>query len=534
MEELNEKALSLKVQQEQLCVGGSKLSELDRGIDNLKEYQSETDYMIQKLKTDLEGLGVSYDEFSDLDEADRLLLELQLESQEDLGVSYDELSDLDEADRLMLELQLESQEILEQPKLKRVETLNLNHILNDDMSWEDYILSVNDYAQRNRINTVNAFERLLTNSQEAELKNRIQKEFTYKAPNCDKIDYAIASTSGLLCGIIDIVFVGAPGESPLGDSVDQFANKATEKFAGILGWDSEKAEAKGANTTASAIGFLEGKFKVNYDQTTTASVDGVVPNLSLKNHHLKSLGHSPDLIGLFFSVLNQFTNTSTFISNGKVITVDTETNELQGGNIIAKVFCGIANWFGHIMSDWTGSSGTVGKGGRGTGVPIPFYNLLLGLNVGNFDKNKQSIATIATRVFEEGYDARHGITMAIPVVINELIIRLCWMIRARFSYNKEWKDCIPTESNPELRRMLCVGQGALCLVDGADAAIRGGGQVIATLLRVNLFAWTRFAHLALKELNAWAMQGKINHELMDVYLDQEFEEILGSSYARNR
>ena len=88
MEELNEKALSLKVQQEQLCVGGSKLSELDRGIDNLKEYQSETDYMIQKLKTDLEGLGVSYDEFSDLDEADRLLLELQLESQEDLGVSY--------------------------------------------------------------------------------------------------------------------------------------------------------------------------------------------------------------------------------------------------------------------------------------------------------------------------------------------------------------------------------------------------------------------------------------------------------------
>ena len=505
MEELNEKALSLKVQKNQLSLGSSKVSELNLGIDNLIEHQLETDTMIQELQKELE----------------------------DLGISYDELSDLDEADRLLFELQLESQEIVDQPKLKRVEALNLNSILNDDMSWEDYILSVNDYAERNRIDTVNAFEGLLTKSQEVELRNRIQKEFTYKAPNCDKLDYAIAGTSGLLCGIIDVVFVGAPGESPLGDSVDQFANKATEKFAGILGWDSEKAEAKGSNATASAIGFLERKFTVNYDQATTASVDGAVTNLSLKNHHLKSLGHSPDLIGLFFSVLNQFTSTSTFISNGKIITVDAEY-KLEGNNFIAKVFCGIANWFGHIMSDWTGSSGTVGQGGRGTGVPIPFYNLLLGLNVGEFGKNKQSIAIIATKVFEAGYDARHGITMAIPVVINELIIRFCWIIRARFFDNKEWKDCIPTESHPELRRMLFVGQGALCLVDGVDAASRGGGQVITTLLRVNLIAWTRFAHLSLKELNAWAMQGKINHELMDKHLDQEFEQILSSSYARAR
>lgn len=509
MEELNEKASALKVQKHQLSLADNKVGELDAGIDSLAEYQSETSSMIQELQNDLESLGIRYDE-------------------------VDELSDLDEADRLLFELELESQEIVTQPKLKRIETLNLSHILNDDMSWNDYILSVNDYAERNHIDTVNPFDGLLTRSQEAELRNRIQKEFTHKAPNCDKIDYAIAGTSGLICGIIDVVFVGAPGESPLGNAVDQFANKSTEKFASLLGWDSEKAELKGSNTTASAIGFLERKFKVNYDQATTASVDGAVPNLSLKNHHLKSLGHSPDLIGLFFSVLNQFTSTSTFISNGQLITVDTETNELKGNNFVAKVFCGIANWFGHIMSDWTGSSGTVGQGGRGTGVPIPFYNLLLGLNVGEFGKNKQSIATVATKVFEEGYDARHGLTMAIPVVLNELIIRFCWVIRARFFDNKDWKDCIPSESNPELRRMLFVGQGALCLVDGVDAVIRGGGEIVTTLLRTNLIAWTRFAHLSLKELNAWALQGKIDHELMDKYLDQEFEQLLSSSYSRSR
>ncbi|MEI2414131.1 hypothetical protein V8V50_09280 [Ligilactobacillus salivarius] len=80
--------------------------------------------------------------------------------------------------------------------------------------------------------------------------------------------------------------------------------------------------------------------------------------MSTKNHHMMSLGHSPDVIGLFFSILNQFTSTATFVTGEKLITINTETFELVGGNFIAKVFSGIANWFGHIMSDIAGSSGS--------------------------------------------------------------------------------------------------------------------------------------------------------------------------------
>lgn len=36
-------------------------------------------------------------------------------------------------------------------------------------------------------------------------------------PDCDKLDYILAASSGALCGIIDIFLVGKPGESPLGD-----------------------------------------------------------------------------------------------------------------------------------------------------------------------------------------------------------------------------------------------------------------------------------------------------------------------------
>jgi hypothetical protein len=168
--------------------------------------------------------------------------------------------------------------------------------------------------------------------------------------------------------------------------------------------------------------------------------------MSTKNHHMMSLSHSPDIIGLFFSLLNQFTSTSSFIAGGQLITINTETFELQGGNFIAKLFCGIANWFGHIMSDIAGSSGSKGNVGRGSGVVMPFYQLFRFCNFGKFSvgKDKQDLATIATRAFQEGKDFRFGIASAIPVVITNLSIRLIWALRRHFQYGKPVKECIPT------------------------------------------------------------------------------------------
>ena len=34
--------------------------------------------------------------------------------------------------------------------------------------------------------------------------------------NCDYIDYALAASSGSLCGLLDVFLIGKPGESPLG------------------------------------------------------------------------------------------------------------------------------------------------------------------------------------------------------------------------------------------------------------------------------------------------------------------------------
>ena len=50
-------------------------------------------------------------------------------------------------------------------------------------------------------------------------------------PNCDKLDYILAASSGALCGIIDIFLVGKPGESPLGDITDKWFANRTMDFA---------------------------------------------------------------------------------------------------------------------------------------------------------------------------------------------------------------------------------------------------------------------------------------------------------------
>lgn len=329
---------------------------------------------------------------------------------------------------------------------------------------------------------------LLTNSEE-------NRELLRKQDKCDKYDYITAVACGVVGGMIDIFLVGAPGDSVLGNWTDNQVDHAVMTFARYMGWNPKE---KNYNNVKSAIGHLESKFKVNYDQRKPSDV-GNHFNIAPGTHHMMSLAHSPDIIGLFFSVLNQFRSTSSFFADGKLITIATDTYELHGSNFITKIMCGIANWFGHLMSDVSGSSGAHG---RGTGIVIPFYELFGLCKFGSFTtKNGQKdFSEIAMQAFTQGYDLRFGLTQAIPVVVTELSIRLIWALRRRFQYHMPIKDCIPNIKNAELRIMLLVGNGTLCVIDGLDAAIRSGGDFIMFFMRINIVAWFRLAMLVIKEV----------------------------------
>lgn len=326
-------------------------------------------------------------------------------------------------------------------------------------------------------------------------------------PECDKLDYIIAAGSGALCGIIDIFLIGKPGESPIGDLTDKWFENRTKSFAKLCGWpDPQKPKE-------SFMEFLENKFKVPYDQTGTGGAAKEIFGLNPSNHHFKSLGHNPTLLGLFFSILDQFTNSSHFVTNGQLISLEKadDSFELKGNNIPAKFFCGIANWFGHLISDQSGSSSSKG---RGMGIPSPIWawtndiiaiKSKLNIPVTQFDKN---INELALKIFNKGYDARFQAAQAIPVFINEIVVRLFYSVR-RFirylsttekeyqSFSELWKACEPF-SNATVKRMLTVAHGTFFLVDIGDATIHGFASgagsfnVEEFVLRVNIVGVGRF------------------------------------------
>ena len=327
-------------------------------------------------------------------------------------------------------------------------------------------------------------------------------------PQCDKLDYILAASSGALCGVIDIFLVGKPDESPLGDITDKWFANRTIGFAKLCGYKGDK------NSLSSAINFLEEKFKIPYDQSVGGGIFRELINLTPSNHHFKSLGHNPTLLGLFFSILNQFTNTSDFVSNGELISLNNSDGkfELQGKNIPSKLFCGIANWIGHLISDVSGSSGSKG---RGMGIPSPIWawsndviviKAKLNIPVTEFDK---SVNELALKLFKKGYDVRFQTTQAIPVFINEMIVRLLYSIRRLIGYYISvpkndrswgllWKSCEPF-SNATVKRMLTVAHGTFCIIDIGDATIRGFEKGIGSfnvfefVLRLNVVGVGRFA-----------------------------------------
>ena len=327
-------------------------------------------------------------------------------------------------------------------------------------------------------------------------------------PECDKIDYILSVCSGALCGIIiDVFLVGKPGEYPIGEITDKWFADRTEAFARLCGWTGDKGNL------SSAVRYLEKKFKIPYDQNGIRDIAKDLLDLTPTNHHFKSLGHNPTILGLFFSVLDQFTNTSHFISEGELITFSNFDGDsiLEGKDIPSKLFCGFVNWFGHLISDMSGSSSSKG---RGMGIPSPFWSWTndiiaikkkLNLTVGGFDK---SINELALDIYKQGYDTRFQTTQAIPVFVNELLVRFIYSIRRLlryFSTTKRddrsftllWESCEPF-SNATVKRMLTVAHGTFCVIDAGEAIARGvatgGGSFNVTefVLRLNIVGIGRF------------------------------------------
>ena len=183
----------------------------------------------------------------------------------------------------------------------------------------------------------------------------LDKQIDLLSSQADKWDYLVAVASGILCGMLDILWVGdfslESGRNFSNNRVNDFVKK-TAKTLGFEGDD-----------LPSAIKFLEKMFQIPSDGNTPDFGGGL-------QHHLRDFAHHPTVIGLIFSLLTQFTEMSYGTDvNGvfKVIAVPEKSKIFIGKDIPDKLFKGTIIWFFHLVSDMAGSSITAGISG-GTGI----------------------------------------------------------------------------------------------------------------------------------------------------------------------
>lgn len=382
--------------------------------------------------------------------------------------------------------------------------------------------SFSDFLSRDEIQTI----------------NRSFSESINQKVACDRLDYALACACGIISGLIDILLVKTPHEGIIGETTDQLFDKAVIALAG-------KKKNGEERSIASAIAFFENKAKVTYDQAKTQEItkhlaDGftdTIKHLSTQNHHAKSLSHYPDIFGLISSICNQFTNTSTFLDTGKgritIINGSDSTLELQGNTLPAKIFSGFVNWLFHCISDVAGSSGNRGPGaGPSTGLPIPFTEFFQFCNFGKLKNEKgqnQTIATVMVKVYEEGYDLRHGVSTSVPVLVNDLLLRAVFVIKQHFYEDVSWTDLLRKKNEDKLQRMISVGTGALCLLDLSEAAITSWGNWVVFFSHLNISAWNRLAIQGVKELHILSDREMHNIEMIESEITEKREELLQRS-----
>ena len=444
-------------------------------------------------------------------------------------------------------------------------------VLSDDCLDEEFqgvefeLISPSEISDENRARIKQGLseveERLaVVNNKVAELNSEIDRLTNH----ADGLDYTIAVTSGILTGLIDSFFVGELG------LFDNASDEAKEKFRDAKGKSNEivnkfvekyaktraglKGESSKVSDLKSAVKYLEDAFPVAQDNTWSG--EGIS---STHTHHLDDLAHHPTLMGLVSAILVQFFRISLFASkDGKLHprTVETSMKDLSCWIpvVISGVFKWLSymaekndlldidedlpesikwliknihkapiilqlakvadNWFGHLVSDMGGSKSTAGGG---MGVPGVFISLLKEISMLPCFKDTKLPQLVNDLYASKKYttdkiDLRTEIAVikqqAMPVIVNEIIVRTFYFIRRLISEYQahkslaemDWKTIIPF-GNRTVIRMMTIASGTFTAVDLADAGIRAvvksGGFNPATLgnfiLRVNFVGVGRFA-----------------------------------------
>lgn len=430
-------------------------------------------------------------------------------------------------------------------KLELIEHSDVNNqeLYENDLNKIEFeILSMTDESDYRKKENNDAIKELnyqiIAHNQKID---EIEAENERLVNHADGLDYIVAVASGLIAGLIDSFFVGEFSLERAnkwgGENVNNFVLEISKK----LGYEGDHLEG--------AIRYLE-QYGIPSD-SNTAKFGGSL------QHHLRDFAHHPNVVGLFFSLLTQFTSKSYGTNtSGMFIVVDVENNKFIGEDFPKKILYGTVYWFLHLVSDMAGSSSTPGGG---TGIPgpilslakeisaLPIFNgtqfndlkvkiskLFNGTLLAKRDEHGNIMKGVDGKPLIERFDLRTEIGIAneiarqtIPVILNEVMVRSFYFIRHLVSEIKNsnsfeeinWKNTLPF-NNRTIARMVTISSGTFVCVDLADASIRAaiksGGINPATLanfvLRVNFVGIGRFGIALFTDVHMGAKKAKNENE----------------------
>lgn len=421
----------------------------------------------------------------------------------------------------------------------------------EDFAVEFEVLSPINFSEKMDERQKRIFDGIVSINKQLSENQKVLDELNseiYKLTNyADGIDYMVAVASGILAGIIDILFV----EDFSLEKANEWGNEKTNNFVVKI---AQKQGYEGDNLYG-AVKFLEEKYPIVADKATNDFGGGL-------QHHLRDFSHHPTPIGLLFSFLTQFTHKAygTDVAGiFKVVELKEGDLILVGKNFPEKVTFGVINWFFHMVSDMSGSSSSILEGKIGTGLPGPLVSLLKEISALPIfrklnSKGYKEFSVWISRLFngtllgkrdESGkriplkFDLRTEIGViqqinkqAVPVIINECIVRGFYFIRKFYKElcennvkivddlkNINWENTLPFK-NRTVIRMLTISTGVMTAIDLADAAIAsvlksgsvGFAFVPNMVVKVNFVGIGRFAIAVGLDVKMGVKRSKLRNE----------------------
>lgn len=325
----------------------------------------------------------------------------------------------------------------------------------------------------------------------------------------DEIDLLVAIGSGILCGVLDWLWVGDFSLQRGRDAAQVDVERFVQQTACKMG-----CKKKGLKD---CVQYLEKAFPLASDGNTPDFGGGL-------QHHLRDFAHHPTPVGLAFSLLTQFTgNAYGTNSVGAFICVPIpeKSRALIGKDIPSKILNGTVVWFFHLVSDMAGSGNSVMKSG-GTGIPGPLLSLAKEFSALPFfhadPETNLDFSVFLSKLFNGTLLAQDGdaplrfdfrgelgfgkeITrQAVPVIANECFVRaFCFLRRLATEIQRVSPRCLSDlqkvelcwpkpHNDPTLARMITVATGVFTALDLSGAVVTKKYWVDVNYLGVGHFA----------------------------------------------